>query len=159
MRTFQQDAHIRMPWRDILLQTAVRVLIPFIQLFGLYVIVHGHYSPGGGFQGGVLLGAAIILLALVFGLHTSMHYISENTNKTLSILGPFGFCFIGALCVLFGGGFLDYSALNKIIPLGLQEWRSFGIFLVELGVGIGVMSIMLRIYRMLSSAGTMDKGL
>jgi multicomponent Na+:H+ antiporter subunit B len=159
MRILQQDANIRMPWNDIILQTAVRVLIPFVQLFGLYVIVHGHYSPGGGFQGGVILGSAIILMALVFGLRASMHYISENTNKTLAILGPFVFCFIGALCILFGGGFLDYSALNKVIPLGLEEWRSFGIFLVELGVGIGVMSIMLRIYRVLSSGGTMDRGL
>jgi len=159
MRTLQQDAHIRMPWQDMILQTAVRVLIPFIQLFGLYVIVHGHYSPGGGFQGGVILGAAIILMALVFGLRASMHYISENANKTLSILGPFVFCFIGVLCIVFGGGFLDYGALDSIIPLGWNEWRSFGIFLVELGVGVGVMSIMLRIYRVLSSAGTMDKGL
>ncbi len=142
-----------------ILQTTTRVLIPFVQLFGLYVIVHGHYSPGGGFQGGVILGSAIILMALVFGLRASMHYISENTNKTLAILGPFVFCFIGALCILFGGKFLDYSALDKIIPLGLIEWRSFGIFLVELGVGIGVMSIMLRIYRFLSSGGSMDQGL
>lgn len=159
MRTLQQHAMIRMPWQDMILQTAVRILIPFIQLFGLYVIVHGHYSPGGGFQGGVIIGAAIILMALVFGLRSSMHYVSENTNKTLAILGPFVFCFIGALTILFGGGFLDYSALNAVIPIGSVEWRSFGIFLVELGVGIGVMSIMIRIYRVLSSGGTMDRGL
>ncbi|NLC71257.1 MAG: Na(+)/H(+) antiporter subunit B [Desulfuromonadaceae bacterium] len=159
MRELQEEAKLRMPWQDVILQTSVRVLIPFIQLFGLYVVVHGHYSPGGGFQGGVILGSANILMALVFGLPASKHYISENVNKTLSITGPVVYCGIGALCVIFGGSFLDYGALNKILPLGPIAWRSFGIFLVELGVGIGVMSIMLRIYRVLSSAGTIDQGL
>ena len=39
-------------------------MTPFIQLFGLYVIAHGHHSPGGGFQGGVILGTSLILLAM-----------------------------------------------------------------------------------------------
>ena len=43
---------------------ASRFLTPFIQLFALYVIVHGHYGPGGGFQGGGILAASIILLRL-----------------------------------------------------------------------------------------------
>jgi multicomponent Na+:H+ antiporter subunit B len=45
---------------DLIVTTICRILIPFIQLFGLYVIAHGHHSPGGGFQGGVILGASII---------------------------------------------------------------------------------------------------
>jgi len=159
MRELQDEAKIRMPWQDVILQTSVRILIPFIQLFGLYVIVHGHYSPGGGFQGGVILGSAIILMALVFGLPASKHYISENTNKVLSVLGPLVYCGVGALCILCGGDFLEYSALNAILPLGEIQWHSMGIFLVEVGVGIGVMSIMIRIYRVLSSAGTIDQGL
>ncbi|NVM57303.1 MAG: sodium:proton antiporter, partial [Desulfobacterales bacterium] len=48
---------------DLIIKTVCRLLIPFIQLFALYVIAHGHHSPGGGFQGGVILGASIMLLA------------------------------------------------------------------------------------------------
>ncbi|MBM4298745.1 MAG: sodium:proton antiporter, partial [Deltaproteobacteria bacterium] len=44
-----------------------RLLVPFIQIFALYVISHGHYGPGGGFQGGVILAAALMLLRLILG--------------------------------------------------------------------------------------------
>ena len=47
-----------------LIQQSTRFVVPFMQIFGLYVIAHGHYSPGGGFQGGVILGASIILMAM-----------------------------------------------------------------------------------------------
>ncbi len=53
---------------DLIIKTVCRLLIPFVQLFALYVIAHGHHSPGGGFQGGVILGASIILLALSHNL-------------------------------------------------------------------------------------------
>ena len=47
---------------SLIIEMGVRIMIPFIQLFGLYVIAHGHLSPGGGFQGGVVLGAGILSL-------------------------------------------------------------------------------------------------
>ena len=147
----------QVPWKGTILRTAVRMLIPFIQLFGLYVIVHGHYSPGGGFQGGVILGSSIILLALVFGIPVSRKYISAKYNAVLSVLGPIIYCGTAALCIFFGGYFLDYSAMNALLPLGKEEWRSLGIFIVEAGVGVGVMNIMISIYFSLASAGTKEK--
>jgi len=53
---------------DIIIGTVARVMIPFIQLFALYVIMHGHHSPGGGFQGGVILGASLVLLLITHGI-------------------------------------------------------------------------------------------
>jgi multicomponent Na+:H+ antiporter subunit B len=144
---------------DLIIKTAVRLMIPFAQLFGLYVIVHGHYSPGGGFQGGVILGAAFIMLALAFDLKTSQQYMTVRVNTVFSNLGAAIFVGVGVLCALFGGLFLDYSALDKLIPMGPIEWRSFGIFLVEVGVGFAVMSIMVLLYWNLSSGGAMDEGL
>lgn len=141
------------------IRISVRMLVPFIQLFGLYVIVHGHYSPGGGFQGGVLLGSSFILLALAFGIKTSMNYFSETMNGILGNVGALIYIGTGLLCALAGGLFLDYSALNAILPLGLIEWRSLGIFIVEVGVGLTVMSIMLGLYWDLSSGGELDEGL
>ncbi len=58
-----------------------------------------------------------------------------------------------------GGLFLDYSTLDKIIPLGEIEWRSFGIFLVEVGVGLAVMSIMVSLFWDLCSGGDLTEGL
>jgi len=50
-----------------ILDAAARLLIPYILLFALYVLFHGHHSPGGGFQGGTILAAAVILIRLVRG--------------------------------------------------------------------------------------------
>ena len=154
-----RDINEHKPGEDLIIKTAVRLMVPFAQLFGLYVIVHGHYSPGGGFQGGVILGAAFIMLALAFDMKTSQQYMTIRVNAVFSNLGAAIFVGVGALCAIFGGLFLDYSALDKLIPMGPVEWRSFGIFLVEVGVGFTVMSIMVLLYWNLSSGGSMDKGL
>jgi len=154
-----RDIHEYTSGEELIIKTSVRLMVPFIQLFGLYVIVHGHYSPGGGFQGGVILGSSFILLALAYDLRTSQIYMPIRKNALLGNLGPAIYVGVGALSALFGGLFLDYSALDKLIPLGHEEWRSFGIFLVEVGVGLAVMSIMLLLYWNLSSGGAMDEGL
>ncbi len=159
MREVQARAEGRKIGESLIIQTAVRLLVPFIQLFGLYVIVHGHYSPGGGFQGGVILGAAFVLLALAYDIKFSMKYMSEKVNGVVGNSGALIFTGTGALCAIFGGLFLDYSALDKLIPLGPIEWRSFGIFIVEVGVGLAVMSIMASLFWDLSSAGELDEGL
>ena len=154
-----RDINEHTPGEDLIIKTAVRLMVPFAQLFGLYVIVHGHYSPGGGFQGGVILGAAFIMLALAFDMETSQQDMTIRVNAVFNNLGAAIFVGVGALCAIFGGLFLDYSALDKLIPMGPVEWRSFGIFLVEVGVGFTVMSIMVLLYWNLSSGGSMDKGL
>ena len=154
-----RDINEHTPGEDLIIKTAVRLMVPFAQLFGLYVIVHGHYSPGGGFQGGVILGAAFIMLALAFDVKTSQQYMTIWVNTVFNNLGAAIVVGVGALSAIFGGLFLDYSALDKLIPMGPVEWRSFGIFLVEVGVGFTVMSIMVLLYWNLSSGGAMDEGL
>jgi len=159
MKEVQARAEARKVGDSIIIQTAVRILVPFIQIFGLYVIVHGHYSPGGGFQGGVILGASFVLIALAYDLKFSMNYMSERVNIILGNAGALIFVGTGALCALVGGLFLDYAALDVLIPLGPIEWRSFGIFIVEVGVGLAVMSIMASLFWDLSSNGELDEGL
>ena len=57
---------------DIIVTNTVRLLVPVIQIFAFYVLAHGHVSPGGGFQGGVLMGASFILVALSWDLDTAL---------------------------------------------------------------------------------------
>ena len=52
---------------DVILRVAVKLVLPWTLLFALYVQFHGDYGPGGGFQAGVIVAAAIILHALIFG--------------------------------------------------------------------------------------------
>jgi multicomponent Na+:H+ antiporter subunit B len=159
MKLLKERAENRPVGDSPIVQTGVRLMVPFLQLFGLYVIVHGHYSPGGGFQGGVVLGSSFILLALAYDLKTSLRHFSAGANAILSNTGALIYTGVASLCAVMGGLFLDYSALDKIIPLGPVEWRSFGIFLVEVGVGLAVMSIMVSLFWDLSSGGELDEGL
>ena len=74
---------------DLIVRSACRIIVPFIQLFALYVIAHGHHSPGGGFQGGVILGASIILFAISNDLRSSIKRFSEKTAAFLCMGGIF----------------------------------------------------------------------
>ncbi len=53
--------------KSTILYEVSKFLIPIIQLFGIYIIFHGHLSPGGGFAGGTIIGAGLILYRIVFG--------------------------------------------------------------------------------------------
>ena len=144
---------------DLIIKTICRLLIPFIQLFALYVIAHGHHSPGGGFQGGVILGASIMLLAISQDLRTAVQRMSEKVDALLSPTGVFIYAGTGALCLLLGLNFLDYGALASVLYVDPVTARSHGILIVEIGVGVAVMATIIWIYNNISSAGKYDEGL
>ena len=135
------------------------MIIPFIQVFALYVIAHGHHSPGGGFQGGVILGASVIIFAVSHNLRSATNRISERNTELLCTLGVFLYAATGGLSLLLGSNFLDYSALSKIFGFDPVTARSHGILLVEIGVGMAVTAVMISLYYNLASAGKHDEGL
>ena len=142
---------------------ATRFIVPFMQIFGLYVIAHGHYSPGGGFQGGVILGASIILMAMTGELKSALDRMSEDWFIIMVGLGFLIFAGVGLACMFYGGNFLDYSALAPLFSGTPQEAaiaaRYHAMLWVEIGVGFTVMSSMFAIYSYLASDGWMDRGL
>jgi multicomponent Na+:H+ antiporter subunit B len=138
---------------DIIVSTIARILIPFIQLYALYVIMHGHYSPGGGFQGGVILGASLALLLLTRGYREAQYKISENVMVALSSVGVLIYAGVGFLCILLLGNFLDYSKLAVLLHVDPAQARSLGILGVEIGVGFAVMAVMYSIFLDISTAG------
>lgn len=144
---------------DFITAKVCRLMIPFLQIFGLYIIVHGHHSPGGGFQGGVVLGAAWILLAISHDLQSACDRYTERRMFVYVALGVLIYAGTGALAVMYGGNFLDYSSLAPLYGLDAIASRSFGIFVVEVGVGFTVMATMILLYNFLSSAGRCDEGL
>lgn len=144
---------------DLIIKTGCRLMIPFLQLFALYVIAHGHYSPGGGFQGGVILGASIIVLAISHDLRTAVERMREKVVAILCAVGVLIYAGTGTLCLLLGFNFLDYSALASVLHVDPIAARSHGILMVEIGVGIAVMTTMIWIYNNISSAGKYNQGL
>jgi multicomponent Na+:H+ antiporter subunit B len=145
--------------RDPILEMACRVLFPPIQLFGFYVLTHGHYSPGGGFQAGVILGASFILLAIGFDLKAALSRMPETLYKPFAALGVVFYIGVGLLCMALGGDFLNYEALLSIADIGAEEIRSKGILLVECGVTLTVGAVIFWIYTNLASRGVNREGL
>lgn len=144
---------------DLIIKTTCRFIIPFVQIFALYVVAHGHYSPGGGFQGGVILGATVILYALSRNLTMALGWVSEKAASISAAVGVLIYAGAGVLCVIAGKVFLDYSALKPILGTDKVMARSHGIFIVEIGVAVAVTTVMIWIYYNLSSAGQHDEGL
>jgi multicomponent Na+:H+ antiporter subunit B len=122
-----------------------RLLSPYIMVFGWYVIFHGHYSPGGGFQGGALLAASILLIRVAGGKRIARLQIQEFATTPLAVLGVVIYFATGLTAMAMGGYFLDYSELP--IP-GLEPaWiRYYGILIIEVGIGLAVMAILIMIY-------------
>ena len=144
---------------DMIIKVCSRLIVPFVQLFALYVVAHGHYSPGGGFQGGVIFGAAIILYAIAHDMRRGFRRLNEKFALLVSAAGVLLFVGTGVLAVLLGGNFLDYSSLAGLLHTDAVMARSHGILIVEIGVGLAVMAVMVSLYYILASAGRLDEGL
>ena len=138
--------------RHVILRVLAKMLIPLIMLFALYVQFHGDYGPGGGFQAGVIFGAAIILYALLFGLETAKVAFPPRVLELLVAFGLLLYGGVGIEAVLLGGEFLDYSVLAHDPVHG----QHLGILLVELGVGITVASVMVTLFFMFAGRGRKD---
>jgi len=134
-----------------------RIMIPFIQLYALYVIMHGHHSPGGGFQGGVILGASFILYLLTHGLEEAKTRMSELKAGLFSSFGLLIYSGIGLLCLILGSNYLDYGKLSTILKVVPAQARSLGILGVEIGVGIGVMAVMFSVFFDISTGGQLPE--
>ena len=144
---------------DLVIRTTCRIVIPFIQVFALYVIAHGHHSPGGGFQGGVIFGASLVLYAIGFNLRALLGRMPRKTMMLLAAAGVLLYAGLGLFCIFFYGNYLDYSSLAAVLNTDPVTARSHGILIVEIGVGIAVMAVMVILYTTLSSAGRYDEGL
>jgi multicomponent Na+:H+ antiporter subunit B len=128
------------------------VLAPFILLFGLYIIAHGHYGPGGGFAGGVVLAVGVILLRLVAEPEWVEAVFPPSVGLAAGSAGMLLFVAIGVVPLLTGGAFLEYGA----VPLDVDviDLRYFGILIVEIAVGLAVFGTLLVIFDVISGERT-----
>jgi len=122
-----------------------RLLTPYIMVFGWYVIIHGHYSPGGGFQGGALLAASILLIRVAGGKQIAKLQIQEFATTPLAIIGVLIYFLTGLVAMIAGGYFLDYGQL-PIPGMDPAYLRYTGILIIEIGIGLAVMAILVMIY-------------
>ena len=126
-----------------ILRVVTKFNIPLILLFGLYVQFHGDFGPGGGFQAGVIIAAAIILYTLVFGLERAAQVAPPGVLRACSAGGVLIYAGTGVAAELLGGNFLDYSRFQPDIP---ATGEHYGILAIEFGVGLTVASTLMLIF-------------
>lgn len=132
------------PFGGILLQTAFRIVVPFSLVYAVYVLILGEFSPGGGFQAGVVLSFGIVLARLILGEKSNAFTIDLRNSLILAGVGTFIYTAAGWLTLFGGGKFLDYSFLP--FPLGeTHELHALGILIIEIGVTVCVMMTILNI--------------
>ena len=134
---------------DVVLRVVTKLLLPFILLFGLYVQFHGEIGPGGGFQAGVIVGACIILYAIMFGLDRAMRVLSVSAVEKMISLGVLLYLGTGFAGMFMGGEFLNYSVLEHDPVHG----QHLGITLIELGVLVTVAGTMVAIFYAFAGRG------
>ncbi|MBR5359427.1 MAG: hypothetical protein IK123_00935 [Lachnospiraceae bacterium] len=133
------------PKNDVILQTIAKFLVPIIIVFGIYVILNGHLSPGGGFSGGAIIGAGLILYLNAFGFKKTERFFTERTYKWVSFGALTTYCMCKAYSFFCGANHLDSH-----IPLGTPgAILSSGLILIlNICVGLVVACTMYTFYVM-----------
>jgi multicomponent Na+:H+ antiporter subunit B len=145
------------PFDSVVVRTSCQLLVPFMQVFALYVLFHGHYSPGGGFQAGAILSASVILTRLTQREHLANRYLPRETAVRLGALGVLVYGGVGLLPLFWGGEFLDYGRVS-LLGLLPAKARYYGILGVEIGVALGVCGVMVSIFDDLAAAPPDEDG-
>lgn len=101
------------PKQDVILQRIAFFLVPIIMIFGVYVVLNGHLSPGGGFSGGAIIGAGLILYLNAFGFEKTERFFTEKTYKWISFSALLFYCLAKSYSFYTGAHHLESG-----IPLG-----------------------------------------
>ena len=138
------------PKNDIILQKIAFVLVPIVFIFGIYVILNGHLSPGGGFSGGAMIGSGMILYAAAFGFDKMQKFFNEETYKVVKVGALSTYCVVITYYLYMGANNLDNH-----IPLGVPGMIfSSGIILwLNIFVGIEVACTMYAFYALFRRGG------
>jgi len=139
------------PFDSVVVRTTCQVIVPFMQVFALYVLFHGHYSPGGGFQAGAILGASVILTRLTQRQQLD-RFLPRDLALRAGALGVLIYASMGLIPLLLGGEFLDYGRMSVFgwTPARARYW---GILGIEIGVAIGVCGVMVAIFDAVADSG------
>jgi len=92
----------------LIVRCTTRIVAGFIAVFGIYIAMTGHLSPGGGFSGGVILAAAALLIVLAFGREESAKLITENKCHLWDAAGAMAFLLVAVFGYFAGGFFVNF---------------------------------------------------
>ena len=138
------------PAADSILQMITLLLFPVIMIFGIYIVLNGHISPGGGFSGGAVLGAGLILYSNAFGFEKLNRFFTEKTYKWISFSALTFYCLAKSYSFFTGA-----NHLKSGIPLGTPgAIISSGLILpLNICVGMVVACTMYAFYTLFRKGG------
>lgn len=117
-----------------ILREVSKMIIPFIQIFGLYIIFFGHISPGGGFSGGTILGVSLILYRISHGKEATMNKFRYNTLIRLLCGALIFYGILKGYSFITGASGIHFSQ----IPLGTSGNIFSGGYLLPLNIAVGI---------------------
>ncbi len=122
-----------------IVRTITAVLFPLALIYGLYIIAHGHLTPGGGFQGGAVVASSLALVLVAFGSKWVMNKIKERQLSVFESLGAFCFILLAFLGLGFGTAFFNNFLVGNPILFGTVP--EFGIAPANINTG-GILPLM-----------------
>jgi len=146
------------PGMSLIVKTISRIVAGFILLFGIYVVLYGHLSPGGGFAGGVVLAAGLMLLVLAFGEPLVRQLFAERAVTFWEVGGALAFLCIAMLGYIAGGFFMNFLGRGR--PFDLVSAGTIPLSNLAIGakVGSGLFGVFLAlaIFRLHGRRGSED---
>ena len=138
------------PVSDTILQASAKIVVPAIMLFGIYILVNGHLSPGGGFSGGAIMGAGLILHVNAFGYKKTQRFFNEKTYKRVTVGALSFYCIVKSYSFFTGANHIPSG-----IPLGTPgAIISSGLILpLNICVGLVVACTMYAFYTLFKKGG------
>ncbi len=149
-RAEEENDRLYEPKNDKILQLSAKILVPVIILYGIYVILNGHLSPGGGFSGGAIIGAGLILYVNAFGFEKAKRIMNRKNYAVISVVPLLFYAFAKGYSFFTGGNHLE-SGIPKGTPGAIL---SAGLIMpLNVCVGIVVACTMYNFYTLFRKGG------
>ena len=149
-----------------IVRTITSIAFPFAMIYGLYVIAHGHLTPGGGFQGGAIVASTCVMILVAFGSKWTLDKIKEKRLSVFESIGAVAFIGLAFLGLIFGAVFFNNFLVGNeylfgVIPVvgsGLADINTAGILpLMNFAVGLKVIAGLFAIVLVMAYATTSFK--
>jgi len=136
-----------------IIMTTVRAIAPFSMTYGLFLTFHGGSSPGGGFQGGAIMGATVLMIAFAFGIAPTRDWLRNRTVVLLATGGVGAFALIGLLPLLSGKPFLTHKYYDGVFDaVGIAKGKKWALEGVEIvGIAPIVTAVIVGLFFLIAS--------
>ena len=150
-----------------IVKTTTSIAFPLAMIYGLYIIAHGHLTPGGGFQGGAVVASACAMILVAYGSVWTIGKIKEKHLSVFESLGAIGFIGLAFLGLFYGANYFFNNFLvdQNVIPVfneigeGLANINTAGVIpLMNFAVGLKVIAGLFVIVLVMAYATTLKGG-